>query len=88
MPEAKKRRPGPGTPPGRRNDATLDKIRRLKREMAKAADDLSPDAISKMDAVQVLEFVMHSYMRSQNYSGAASIARDLARPSSGLESHP
>jgi hypothetical protein len=77
MPEKKAPRPV-GRPPGRKNDKTLDKERRIRREMAKVKDTLSDAEIDAMDATDVMRFVMHSYLRSQNFAGAASIARDLA----------
>ncbi len=46
--------------------------------MTKAADTLTDAAINEMDATDVMQFVMRSYMRSQNYAGAVSVARDLA----------
>lgn len=74
----KKRAAGPGRPPGRKNNATLDKERRIRREMAKAQDELSLEQIESMDAVDTMQFVMRHYLRAANYAGAASIARDLA----------
>ena len=46
--------------------------------MAKAHDALTDAQIDDMDAVATMEFVMRNYLRSENFAGAVSVARDLA----------
>jgi hypothetical protein len=78
MPVKPKGHAGPGRPKGRKNNSTIEKERRIRRELAKVKDELSHEQIDQMDGVDTLIYVMRCYLRSQNLAGAASIARDLA----------
>ena len=72
------KRPGAGRKAGSRNKRTIERERRIQKELTKSLARMPDGEIDEIDAVGCLEWAMRCYLRAADLDKAVSVARDLA----------